>query len=118
MLNLTSSMSLVPYAFVAIYGVLLAPRGETYDVRPQERSRDLVLAGIAAIYTIFMLLDGGLRYLLLAAVLYAPRAALYFWSRREQDKKAFTSNELAIFVILVLACAVGIYSLATGALAL
>jgi arginine:ornithine antiporter/lysine permease len=118
MLNLTSSMSLIPYAFVATYGVMLARRGETYSTRPEERSRDLVFAGIASIYTIFMLLTGGVRYLLLAAILYAPGTALYIWSRREQDRQAFTPAELGIFAILVLGGAAGVYMLATGQLAL
>jgi arginine:ornithine antiporter / lysine permease len=118
MLNLTSSMSLIPYAFVALYAVLLARRGETYDVRPQERWRDLGFAGIAAAYTLFMLIAGGVRYLLLAAILYAPGTALYIWSRREQGRQVFTPIELAIFGVLVLGCAIGLYALATGGIAL
>ncbi len=114
MLNLTSSMSLIPYAFVAMYGVLLAQRGETYQLRPEERSRDLGFASVAAIYTFFMLLAGGARYILLAAILYAPGTLLYIWSRREQGGKIFTPVELGIFVLLILGCMAGIYGLATG----
>ncbi|WP_256330656.1 basic amino acid/polyamine antiporter, partial [Variovorax sp. YR216] len=67
MLNLTSAMSLIPYLFVAAYGVLLARRGESYQVRPQERGRDLFIAAVAAFYTIFMIYAGGLKFILLAA---------------------------------------------------
>ncbi|SEB26664.1 arginine:ornithine antiporter / lysine permease, partial [Variovorax sp. YR216] len=66
MLNLTSAMSLIPYLFVAAYGVLLARRGESYQVRPQERGRDLFIAAVAAFYTIFMIYAGGLKFILLA----------------------------------------------------
>lgn len=118
MLNLTSSMSLIPYAFVTVYGAMLARRGETYDTRPEERSRDLTFAAIATTYTLFMLLAGGVRYLLLAAILYAPGTALYIWSRREQRRKVFTPIELGIFCVLVLGCGVGLYALATGRIAL
>jgi arginine:ornithine antiporter / lysine permease len=118
MLNLTSSMSLIPYALVALYGILLARRGETYDTRPEERSRDLTFASIATAYTIFMLLAGGLRYLLLAAILYAPGTALYIWSRREQARKVFTPIELGIFGVLILGCGIGLYALTTGGIAL
>ena len=38
MLNLTSAMALIPFLFVAAYGLKLTRRGETYDVRPQERA--------------------------------------------------------------------------------
>ena len=39
MLNLTSVMALIPFLLVALYGFLLVRRGETYEVRPQERTR-------------------------------------------------------------------------------
>ena len=41
MLNLTSAMALIPFLLVAAYGLMLANRRETYEVRPQERNRDL-----------------------------------------------------------------------------
>ncbi|MFO1115959.1 MAG: basic amino acid/polyamine antiporter [Beijerinckiaceae bacterium] len=118
MLNLTSSMSLIPYAFVAAYGLLLARRGETYEKASGDRTRDLVFAGVAVTYTLFMLIAGGPRYLLLAAILYAPGSALYIWARREQKLRIFKPIELAIFCGLVLACLSGVYALATGGIAL
>jgi len=33
-------------------------RGETYDVRPQERTRDTILSAIATIYAAFLLVAG------------------------------------------------------------
>jgi len=33
-------MALIPFLFVAAYGLMLTNRRETYDVRPQERNRD------------------------------------------------------------------------------
>jgi arginine:ornithine antiporter/lysine permease len=111
-------MSLIPYTLVAIFAVLLARRGETYDVRPQERGRDLVIACIATVYTVFMILAGGIRYLLLAAIIYAPGTALYFWSRREQGRRMFTPIELAVFAVVVIGCVAGIYGLASGQLEL
>jgi arginine:ornithine antiporter/lysine permease len=52
MLNLTSATTLIPYLFVAAYGLMIAQRGETYEVRPEERRRDLILAGLAVAYTL------------------------------------------------------------------
>jgi arginine:ornithine antiporter/lysine permease len=114
MLNLTSAMSLIPFLLVAAYGFLLARRGETYEVRPEERRRDLVLAGIATIYTLFLIYAGGMKFVLLAAILYGPGTILYFWARREQGKRLFTPVEWAIFAAAVLGCVVGIHGLATG----
>ena len=92
MLNLTSAMSLIPYLFVAAYGFMISKRGESYQVRPQERRRDLIMAAIAVIYTGFMILPGGIKFILLSAVLYAPGTMLYIWARREQNKQVFSPS--------------------------
>jgi len=115
MLNLTSAMALIPFLFVAAYGLQLTRRGETYEVRPQERQRDLIIAAIATIYTIFLLYAGGLKFIVLSAVLYAPGTTLYFWARREQGKPVFTgASDWIIFILAVIGAVVGIYWLATG----
>ncbi|MBP1887234.1 basic amino acid/polyamine antiporter [Sinorhizobium mexicanum] len=115
MLNLTSAMSLIPYLFVAAFGFLLARRAETYDVRPHERSRDLIIASIAAVYTFFMIVAGGMKFVLLSALLYAPGTILYFWARREQGKQVFnTSVDWLIFAAAVIGCIAAIIGLSTG----
>jgi arginine:ornithine antiporter/lysine permease len=115
MLNLTSAMSLIPYFLVAAYGVLIARRGESYEVRPQDRKRDLLIAGIASAYTIFMILAGGLKFVLLAALLYAPGTALYFWVRREQGKRMFdTTMERILFLAAVAGAVVALVGLVSG----
>jgi arginine:ornithine antiporter/lysine permease len=115
MLNLTSAMSLIPFLFVAAYGLQLTRRGETYDVRPDERRRDLIIAAVATAYTIFLLYAGGLKFILLSAVLYAPGTALYFWARREQGRPVFNgTSDWIIFGLAVIGAIIGIYWLATG----
>ena len=115
MLNLTSAMALIPFLLVAGYALLITNRGETYDVRPHERRRDLIVAAIATVYTAFLLYAGGMKFLVLSAVLYAPGTALYFWARSEQGKKIFTKpTDWIIFLIAAVGCIVGIYWLATG----
>jgi arginine:ornithine antiporter/lysine permease len=115
MLNLTSAMALIPFLLVAGYALLLTNRGETYDVRPEERRRDLIVAAIATVYTAFLLYAGGMKFLVLSAVLYAPGTALYFWARSEQGKKIFTKpTDWIIFLVAVVGCILGIYWLATG----
>ena len=60
-----------------------AKRGETYEVRPEERRRDLVLATLAVAYTLFMIYAGGLKFILLSAILFGPGTILYYIARRE-----------------------------------
>ena len=117
MLNLTSVMNLIPFLLVAAYGLQLARRGETYEVRPQERRRDQIITAIATLYTAFLIFAAGLKFILLSAVLYAPGTALYLWARREQGKPVFVRTwDWVIFILAILGAVVGIYQLVTGAI--
>lgn len=114
MLDMTSVTSLLPYLLVAGYGVLLARSGVGYETTPGERRRDQVFAWIAVVYTIFMFIAAGLKYVLLVAVLFVPGTVLYFWARREQKLQLFTPIELIVFAITVVAGLIGFYGLVTG----
>ncbi|MRG58002.1 amino acid permease [Phyllobacterium sp. SYP-B3895] len=115
MLSLTSAMSLIPYLFVAAYGVMLARRGETYEKKPEERQRDLIVAGVAAVYTLFMIAAGGLKFVLLSALLYAPGTILYFWARRERGKPIFnTTVDWLIFAAAAIGCVAALIGLISG----
>lgn len=114
MLNLTSVMALIPFLLVASYGLLITTRGETYDKLPQERTRDMIFAGLAVIYTLFLIYAAGMKFLVLSAILYGPGTILYFWSRREQNRTLFKPIEWVIFIATMIACAVGIHGLVTG----
>jgi arginine:ornithine antiporter/lysine permease len=115
MLNLTSVMSLIPFFLVASYGFLLVRRGETYDTRPEKRTRDLIIAFVAVIYTAFLIYAGGMKFVLLSAVLYGPGTLLYFWARREQTMPVFTKiSDWVIFSLAIVGAVLGIYGLASG----
>jgi arginine:ornithine antiporter/lysine permease len=116
MLNLTSSMALIPYLLVAAYGFQITKRGETYEIKPQERTRDLIFAGIAALYTAFMIYAGGMKYVLLSAVLYAPGTLLYLWARREQHRRVFTTPEWVILLLAAIGAVICIHGLASGSI--
>jgi arginine:ornithine antiporter/lysine permease len=119
MLNLTSATTLIPYLFVAAYGLMIAQRGETYDQRPEERQRDLILASLAVLYTLFMIYAGGLKFILLSAVLFAPGTVLYFIARREQGKPVFAkTSDWITFGVIVAAAVYGVFGLATGAISI
>ncbi|WP_042260223.1 basic amino acid/polyamine antiporter [Paraburkholderia heleia] len=118
MLNLTSAMSLIPYLFVAAYGWIVSKRGESYEVRPEERTRDLALASVAVIYTLFMIIAGGLKFILLSAILYAPGTVLYLIARRERKLKVFQrTSDWVIFIVAAVAAIAGVVALATGTMA-
>jgi arginine:ornithine antiporter / lysine permease len=114
MLNLTSVMALIPFFLVAAYGVLMNRRGETYETRPQERTRDLIFAGIAVVYTLFLIYAAGMKFLLLSCILYGPGTVLYFWARLERKASLFKPVEWGIFIAAVIGALIGIHGLATG----
>jgi arginine:ornithine antiporter/lysine permease len=113
-LELTSSLSLIPYLLVAAYGLKLALTRETYERNSRNRNRELIISLIATLYSALMLYAGGLKYLLLSALIYAPGTILFFLARREQNRKVFTFGEWFIFSIAVLAALTAFYALVTG----
>ena len=115
MLNLTSAMALIPFLLVAGYGLMLTRRGETYERDPKDRRRDVIIAALATVYTIFLLYAGGMKFIVLSAVLYAPGTALYVWARREQGLPVFSrTSDWIIFVLAAIGAVVGIWWLVTG----
>jgi arginine:ornithine antiporter/lysine permease len=98
---------------------MIAQRRETYEVRPEERRRDLILASLAVAYTLFMIYAGGLKFILLSAILFAPGTLLYFWARREQGKPVFNrTSDWVVFGIIVAGAIYGVYGLATGSISI
>jgi arginine:ornithine antiporter / lysine permease len=115
MLNLTSAMSLIPFFFVAAYGIQVTRRGEGYASEADGRQRDLILAVLATVYTVFLLYAGGVKFIVLSAVLYAPGSLLYLWARREQGLRMLAKpSDVVILALAVIGAAVGIYWIATG----
>lgn len=116
-LKMTSAMTLIPYLLVAAYGLKIAWSGETYEADSRgTRNVDRARAAIATVYAMGMLYAGGLKFLLLSAVLYAPGTVLYFLARREQKARIFTSPEMFVFAALVVAAIAALFALASGAI--
>ena len=112
-LELTSALSLVPYLLVAMYGLKLVHSGETYG--NENRTRDFTIALVATVYTIGMLYAGGLKYILLSALIYGPGTLLYVRARKEQGKTVFSNNnELLVFGVIALTALVALLALVMG----
>ncbi|MCU1752414.1 arginine-ornithine antiporter [Pseudomonas sp. 6D_7.1_Bac1] len=118
LIYLATSMILVPYLWSAAYALLLAVRGESYENALAERKKDLIIGGISLIYAIWLLYAGGIKYLLLSALLYAPGAILFAKAKRELGKPVFTNVERLIFAAVVIGALVAAYGLYDGFLTL
>jgi arginine:ornithine antiporter/lysine permease len=117
-LKMTSAMTLIPYFFVAAYGLKLAYLGETYHAGERARFVDGIRSALATIYAAGMIYAGGPKFLLLSAILYSPGTLLFFIARRERKEKIFKPVEAALFATLVIAACAGIYALAVGAISI
>lgn len=115
MLDLTVSLSLVPYLLAAGYALKLTITRETY-ADGKALVGDAVIAAVATIYTLFIVFVAGPDKLLLSCLLYAPGAALYVIARRERNLRVFRPFEAVLFAIIVLGAVAAIISLATGAI--
>ncbi|QXH45945.1 arginine-ornithine antiporter [Pseudomonas xanthosomatis] len=118
LIYLATSMILVPYLWSAAYAFLLAWRSETYEQALAERKKDLIIGGIALLYAIWLLYAGGVKYLLLSALLYAPGAILFAKAKREVGQPIFTNVEKLIFAAVVVGALVAAFGLYDGFLTL
>ncbi|AYF50603.1 arginine-ornithine antiporter [Pseudomonas sp. 13B_2.1_Bac1] len=118
LIYLATSMILVPYLWSAAYALLLAVRGETYENALRERKKDLFIGAVALIYAVWLLYAGGVKYLLLSALLYAPGVILFAKAKHELGKPIFTNVEKLIFAAVVVGALVAAYGLYDGFLTL
>ncbi|NNC13534.1 amino acid permease [Planctomonas sp. JC2975] len=124
-LDLTAALSLVPYALASGYAVKIAVTRDGYDLakpRSDHRTRDLVVAIVSTVYTLFLIWAAGYVFMFLAGILLAPATLLYYFARREQRAVAapgvrvpvFSRPGWIVFIVLVVFAIVGIVLLATG----
>ncbi|MGV2287705.1 arginine-ornithine antiporter [Trinickia sp. YCB016] len=118
LIYLATSMILIPYFWSAAYGLLLAARGETYQRDPQDRAKDLAIAALAVLYALWLLYAGGIKYLMLSALLYAPGTILFARAKRENGRPVFTRLEKPICAAVVIAAIAAAYGLYSGFLTL
>ncbi|MBP8185763.1 MAG: arginine-ornithine antiporter [Pseudomonas sp.] len=118
LLYLATSMILVPYFWSAAYALLLGVRGESYEQDASERNKDLAIAAIATVYAVWLIYAGGIQYLLLSALLYAPGALFFAKAKREQGLAVFTSIEKMIFAGVVIGALIAAYGLYSGFLSI
>ena len=115
MLDLCTSLALVPYFLAAAFALKLTLTGEGYEGEdPKVQRRHAIIAGVATGYTAFLFVAAGLKFLLLSAVILAPATLLYVKARSEHGRRLFTPSEVALFLIILGAGVFGVVGLWTG----
>ena len=105
---------MIPFLLSAAYALKLVTTKETYLQDPGSLNKDLVIAVLAVIYTLFLVFAGGLKFLVLGFLVYAPGTVLYYMTRREQGKKLFTPMEWLVFAVAVIGAIAALHGLITG----
>ncbi|MCK6369785.1 MAG: basic amino acid/polyamine antiporter [Gammaproteobacteria bacterium] len=116
-LELTSALTLIPYLLVAVYGLKIAFSGESYDNDPGARKKDMLVAAIATFYSVLMIYSGGLKYILLSALIYLPTTLLFWRARKDAGLRIFSKGEMVLFMVIALGAVVALAGLLTGRIA-
>ena len=61
-----------------------------------------------------MVYAGGLKYILLSAVIYGPGTVLFIIAKRKQKRSIFAPIEKCLFAVAIIAALAAVYSLAIG----
>ena len=115
MLRLTSAMALIPYFFVATFGLKAIRALPQSAMSARTRTLRYATAGIATIYTLFLLYACGLELLVMSALLYGPGSLLYMWARRERGEALFSRPEWCAFLVVMGGGLAAIVGLSTSA---
>ena len=115
MLRLTSAMALIPYLFVAAFGVKAIHALSPSAISSRKRFQSYAIAIIATIYTVFLLYACGTQLLVMSALLYGPGSLLYMLAQRERGKAFFSAPEWCVFLVVVGGALVAIYELSISA---
>ncbi|MFD6419433.1 basic amino acid/polyamine antiporter [Streptomyces sp. NPDC060194] len=113
-LDLTSSLSLIPFLLAAAFALKLAARPEREGAVGGATRRELAIAALAVVYTAFLLYAAGLKYVLVSFILYAPATFLFVKARREQHRRPFSPGEAVLCAVTVVGAVLGVVALAAG----
>ena len=114
-LDLTAALALAPFALASLYAAKIALQDDGYaETSSAVRYRELVIAAVSTVYTLFLIWAAGYTFVFLACILLAPATMLYIKARREHGAQVFTAPALVVFLIVLAFAAVGIVLLAKG----
>jgi arginine:ornithine antiporter/lysine permease len=113
-LDLTSALTLIPFMLAAAYAFKLGVTREGYSDGDPARRRELTIAALATVYTVFLLFAAGVKFVLVSFVIYAPATVLFVMARREQGRAPFSAGELVILAVSIAGGLTGIVALVAG----
>lgn len=112
--SIASSAILIPYLFSGLYAWKLVATGETYDVNPAGKSKDLILAIISSIYAVWLIYAAGLTYVLMVTILYAAGIGVFINAKKEKKQKIMLNYEKIIALLFLVAGVTALVMMFTG----
>jgi arginine:ornithine antiporter/lysine permease len=113
MIQLATSLILIPYLLAAIFAFKLVIAERKIDVF------SLLKGIVAVLYGFWLIYAGGLKYLVFSTLLYTIGTVFYIIARKEQDKSIFANKiECGILVVLVLGSIISLYIWLSGYMSL
>lgn len=114
LLKFSTSLSIVPYLMVALYALKSVICGTGFENRSaKERITSSIWAVIAVSFTVFMLYGAGLKYLLLAAIVWMTGFPFYFKGKKERQEK-WNKVEIISWSVFGIMAVIGLVGLLTG----
>ncbi|WP_299735060.1 basic amino acid/polyamine antiporter [uncultured Endozoicomonas sp.] len=109
LIQLASSMALIPYLLCAAFGLKLALKAEA-------RCRTLILiTSLGTAYGFWLIYAGGMSFLLLSMILYMLGIPFYLTARYERGERLFVSFEhVVVITCVVLLGMTALYTLFSG----
>jgi len=116
--SLSTAMIMIPYLFSAAYYLKISLKGDGFENgRGGSIAAARIFAVIGTLYGIWMLYSGGLDYVLITTVLYAPGIIIYCLGKRERGEAMFNRRwEMGLAVCIVAAALVSVFLIYTGTL--
>lgn len=113
LIQLASSMALIPYWLCAAFALKEALKGNG------SKGMAFLFAGVSTIYSTWLIYAGGLDFLLLSMILYAPGLLFFLKACRERNVAPFPDMASKISAVLVVVLGVvAVYMLWSGDLIL
>lgn len=116
--TMSASMIMVPYLLSALYYAKITFKKESFELaKPGELLGQRIIGVLGSVYGLWLIYAGGLKYLLITAILYAPGILIYIKGKKEKNEKLFNNKiDIIIACAIVALAIISVVCIATGAL--
>ena len=114
--TMSASMIMVPYLLSTLYYLKITLKKDGFELaKPGDLVKQRIIAVIGSVYGLWLIYAGGLTYLLITAILYAPGILVYMKGKKEKNEKAFNNTkDIIIASVLVILAVISIVTIANG----